>query len=342
MPGIAVLHDLNMQHFFGWFGLSRATEAAYIATMLRHHGTEAAADAARFVAREIGIDPLVDRYPLPLAAADRAVAIIGHNRTGLAELARQTRLPAYYLPLSTGRLDAPPPRRVPAAAPYRLVVFGFISGNRRVGSLLHAMAALPDPGLFTLDIYGTLADSAGVSELLEELGLQRQVRIHGFVSAETLAAALHGAHLAVNLRFPTMGEASASQLYIWACALPSLVTRTGWYADLPGDAVGFVNPETEVEDLRAHLLAFHADQAPYLDAGRRGRAVAEAQHRPADYAEGLLRIAADGGMQHRRRGALDAVGTVSRVLTDLAGPDALRFAAPGFARAIAGLFGQPG
>jgi len=61
VPGIAVLHDLNMQHFFGWFGLSPATGAAYIATMLRHHGTEAAADAARFVAREIGIDPLVDR-----------------------------------------------------------------------------------------------------------------------------------------------------------------------------------------------------------------------------------------------------------------------------------------
>lgn len=341
VPGIAVLHDLNMQHFFARFALSRSSEAAYVSAMRRHHGEGAAADARRFAAHEIGIDALVERYPLPLAAADRAIAVLGHNKSGMEALSRQTRLPAYYLPLSTRFLDVPAPARVPAAPPYRLVTFGFIGPNRRIASTLHAMAALPDPGLFTLDIYGAVEDAAGVEAAAGELGLGGQVRLHGFVPDAVLAAALHHAHLAVNLRYPTMGEASGSQLRIWAHALPSLVTRVGWYADLPGDAVAFVDPTDEVAGIAAHLLAFHRDQAGYIEAGRRGRAEAEARHSPGAYADALVGIAADAAVQHRRRGALDLAGTLSRALAELMGPDDLRLAAPGLARGVADLLGPP-
>ena len=62
---------------------------------------------------------------------------------------------------------------------------------------------------------------------VEELRLQDIVTLHGFVPAEALEAALASAHLAINFRFPTMGEASVSQLQIWDHALPSLVTRVG-------------------------------------------------------------------------------------------------------------------
>ena len=341
VPGIAVLHDLNMQHFFARFALSRSTEAAYVAIMRRHHGEDAAADARRFIAHEVGIDLMAERYPLPLAAADRAIAVLGHNRAAMQALAQQTRLPAYFLPLSTGFLDVPPPARSPAPPPYRLIAFGFIGPNRRLASLLHAMAALPDRSLFTLDIYGAVEASVGIEALAGELGLDAQVRVHGFVPAEVLAAALHGAHLAVNLRFPTMGEASASQLRIWAAALPSLVTRTGWYADLPDGTVAFVDPADEVAGITGHLLAFHHDQAAYIAAGQRGRAVAEAEHSPGAYADALVRIAGDAGVQHRRRGALDLAGTLSRTLAELMGPDDLRRVAPGMARGVADLFGPP-
>lgn len=341
VPGIAVLHDLNMQHFFARFALSRSSEAAYVAIMRRHHGEDAAADARRFIDHEIPIDALADRYPLPLAAADRAIAVLGHNRAGMEALSQQTRLPTYFVPLSTRFLDVPAPIRIPAAPPYRLVMFGFIGGNRRLASLLQAMAELPEPGLFTLDVYGTVEAAVGAEALIEGLGLDGQVRVHGFVPAEVLTAALQGAHLAVNLRYPTMGEASSSQLHIWAHALPSLVTRVGWYADLPADAVAFVDPEDEVAGIIAHLMAFHRDQAGYIEAGRRGRAVAAAQHSPGAYADALVGIASAAPVQHRRRGALDLAGAMSRTLAELMGPDDVRLTAPGVARGIADLFGPP-
>lgn len=341
VPGVAVLHDLNMQHFFARYALSPSSVKAYLAVMRRHHGEEGEADARRFVANEIGIDALVDRYPLPLAAADRAIAIVGHNRTGMQTLAQQTRLPSYYLPLSTRFLDVAASVRQPAVPPYRLIVFGFIGANRRLSSTLHALAALSDRSLYTLDIYGAVEESVGVAQLVEELGLHSQVRVHGFVPTEELTAALHDAHLAVNLRCPTMGEASGSQLRIWAHALPALVTRIGWYADLPEDAVAFVEPEDEVSSLVGHLQAFHRDQRPYLAAGQRGREIALAEHSPDQYADGLLQIAAAAPAQHRHRAAIDMAAAMSQVLLDLMDPAAVRLVAPGPARVIADLYGPP-
>ncbi len=95
------------------------------------------------------------------------------------------------------------------------------------------------------------------------------VTLHGFVPAEDLEAALTSAHLAINLRFPTMGEASVSQLQIWDHALPSLVTRVGWYATLPQETVAFVRPEHEITDIQAHLHAFVDDPGRYAHMGRR-------------------------------------------------------------------------
>ncbi len=342
VPGVAILHDLNMQHFFARFALSRSTEAAYLTLMRRHHGEDAAEAAQRFIDHEIGIDPLVERYPLTLAAADRAIAIIGHNRSGMQALCAQTSLPVFWLPLSTRFLADATVRTTASAPPHKLIAFGFIGPNRRLGSLLQALGALPEPGLFSLDIYGTVEDSVGIDLLIDRMGLADQVRVHGFVTTEALTAALDAADMAVNLRYPTMGEASGSQLRIWAHGLPSIVTRVGWYADLPGDAVAFVDPEDEVPGIVRHLLAFHRDPTPYRAAGLRGRAIVNQDHSPGAYADGLLAIAASSAVQHRRRGAIDLAGTVSRTLAEIMPPDDLAWTAPSFARRIAEVLGpQP-
>jgi hypothetical protein len=114
------------------------------------------------------------------------------------------------------------------------------------------------------------------------------VTLHGFVPEETLITALDAAHLALNLRYPSAGEASASQLRIWNHALPSLVTRTGWYASLPEDVVAFVNPEHEVADLQEHWHAFLADPARFAPMGERGRRLLEQDHSPHAYVQTIL------------------------------------------------------
>ena len=155
--------------------------------------------------------------------------------------------------------------------PYRLVVFGYLGRNRRLEALLEALAAMGEREQFRLDICGELWDEGQVRTQIEQLGLNSLVNLYGFLPDGQVEQKLSTAHLAINLRYPSMGEASLSQLQFWDYGLPTLVTRTGWYTSLPEDAVAFVRPEHEVADIQAHLRAFLADPGAFRAMGERGR-----------------------------------------------------------------------
>jgi hypothetical protein len=114
------------------------------------------------------------------------------------------------------------------------------------------------------------------------------VEIRGFVEEDELDALLDRAHLALNLRYPTVGEASGSQLRLWSRGLPSVVTRTGWYAELPPETTFFVDPEHEVDDLHRHFRAALENPRMLLEMGQAGRRQLERQHHPDLYARELV------------------------------------------------------
>ncbi|MDQ2802376.1 MAG: glycosyltransferase [Pseudomonadota bacterium] len=340
MPGIAILHDTVMQHFFAGLAVDHGWQREYLIAMRRHHGSDGDRNAQRFLAGETGIDELAQRYPLSLAAAERSVAVICHNIDAAEAMMGSTRVPVYHheLSLDISAIAEPSDRRF--VPPYRIVVFGFLGSNRRLPSLLQALAELPERHSFRLDIYGEVEDGEGVRRLIAALGLGSLVAMHGFVDTLTLDRGIAAAHLAINLRYPSMGEASGSQLRIWAHALPSLVTRTGWYATLPTEAVFFVDPDDEVEGIKRHLVRFLASPATYEAAGRCGRRTVATRHSPQRYAEALIEIAGHAPVQHRCRAAIDLARVSSRMLRSMADVEAVEHAAPGVAREIA-LMCQP-
>jgi glycosyltransferase involved in cell wall biosynthesis len=178
-------------------------------------------------------------------------------------------------------------------ARYRLIVFGYIGRNRRLEAVLQALAELPERAQFHLDVYGDILDGEEqVRARLRALDLKRQVTLHGFTSEAKLDQALSKAHLAINLRNPTMGEASGSQLRIWAHGLPSLVSKVGWYASLPAEAVAFVRADAnEVADIQEKLRAFLANSGAFAKMGERGRRELEEQHTCEQYARTIVEMA---------------------------------------------------
>jgi glycosyltransferase involved in cell wall biosynthesis len=312
-PGVVVLHDTRLQHFFARYSETPGADRDfYLDSMRRSHGLEGLAGARAWLAREQTLDTLVERYPMTLAAMDGALAAVIHNDAEQDALAEQSRTPIFMLPLAfTGRASddctasAGPLASDGAPDPdpgrtLRLIAFGFMGFNRRLGSVLDAIAGHPDSAV-ELDIYGVLEDADAILERTASLGLSERVRQHGFVPEAELTAALARADLALNLRYPSMGEASASQLRIWDAGLPSLVTRTEWYGTLPEDAVFFVEPDDEVAGIRGHLSALRTSPARFRRAGLRGRQVLLERHTPADYARGLLAIARELPILHARR-----------------------------------------
>lgn len=291
-PGIVILHDLMLQHFFSGllfhnFGLSRRD---YLEMVERHHGPSGRVLAESHLHGLLGTEELGQQCPLTGAATENALAVVVHSDAELSLAPRET--PVAYLPLCVG---APAPAERPArktdSDAYRISLFGFLGPNRRLPMLLHTLANFPQRARFRLDIYGTIEGAEKIQQLICRLGLSDLVTMHGFVRQDELDEALRRTDLVMNLRNPSMGEASGSQLHLWQYALPSLVTRSAWYATLPENTVAFVRPEHESEDVQKHLTAFLDDPEKYRELGRNGREHVARNHSMEAYVHSLLEMA---------------------------------------------------
>jgi glycosyltransferase involved in cell wall biosynthesis len=297
-PGIVVLHDLCLQNFFA--GVYRDLwndRDGYVHAMTRYYGQRGQQDADAFWDGHLTVEYLREHYPLTGLAVDKALGIVVHSQEELEDIVQAGSRPIIRRPLPYASVPSARPQGETShhdrvlKPPYRLIVFGFIHINRRLESLLQALATMPERQQFSLQVYGELWDEELVRSQIRFLGLDDVVTMHGFVSEAELQAALSDAHLAVNLRYPTMGEASISQLQIWEHGLPTLVTAAGWYASFPPDSVAFVRPTHEIEDIQAHLQGFLVDPDRFACMGAQGRRILEERHHPGAYVEALIELA---------------------------------------------------
>ncbi|MGA2592372.1 MAG: glycosyltransferase [Bryobacteraceae bacterium] len=320
-PGIIVLHDLCLHDFFFrvWVH-SGKDRASYLAALERWYGGEGRQAGEAFCAGGISAEAMAQRFPLTRQSIQGALGVITHSRGALEELGESSGCPATaldfpyadtaesrYREWTAGRNASPHP-------PYRLVIFGHLGRNRRLGAVLEALAGLDEREQFRLDIYGQLWDESHIRMEIERLGLSLLVNLHGFVPDSQVEEKLSTAHLAINLRYPSMGEASLSQLQFCDYAVPTLVTRTGWYASLPEDTTAFVRPEHEVEDIQAHLRAFLADPGSFYAMGERGRR-SLINHDPGRYVDAMLQFASEALRLSPRVPALTLARSVGADLT---------------------------
>jgi glycosyltransferase involved in cell wall biosynthesis len=297
-PGIVVLHDLCLQDFFFTVLVrQREDRAAYLDAMERWYGQEGRQSAEAFCSGGVSAEYMAQKFPLTREATRNALGVITHCGGALEELNETPACPLAALDFPFAATEEPRYRAWLAARnamppPYRLVVFGYLNRNRRIGPLLEALAGLPEREQFRLELCGQLWDESHIRDRIEQLGLRSIVSLLGFLSHDQVEQKLGTAHLAINLRYPSMGEASLSQLQFWDYGLPTLITPTSWYASLPADAAAFVRPESEVADIQTHLRAFLADPGAFRDMGERGRRSLK-NHDPERYVAAMTRFAAE-------------------------------------------------
>ena len=301
-PGIVILHDLKLHHFFeGIYRERLHDQRQYLDFMEEYYGSPGVEAGKLYWRQEISIDFMAENFPMTAWGIRNALAVVVHTQTTLDAIERETGSPAvlnalpYDVPLS--RSNAPDTDRHPldgssSARSVRVAIFGYLNVNRRVIEFFHALAAMEERARFEVHLFGTLLQryEDDVKRDVAALGLQHQVTFHGYVAEEALDAGLAGCDLAVNLRYPTMGEASASQLRIWSHALPSLVTQIDGYAFLPADAVSFVRPDHEREDIQGHLRDFLARPEWHRRKGERGREILLEHHCSSTYVERLAHL----------------------------------------------------
>jgi glycosyltransferase involved in cell wall biosynthesis len=290
-PGIVVLHDLRLQGLFGGIYKSENDLDSYLKQMLYHYGPDGRKIGELFWKGEISGDFVVEQFPLTPLAIRNAKGVISHSHYAYQTLKEQNLSSTGYIPLPYSEIKKSPNvvERL-NNHPYQLIIFGFISTNRRLETILEALASFSNKSCFKLDIYGEIWDTSYIQQKIQNLGLTDLVTIKGFVPENELDKALSQADISFNLRYPTMGEASASQLRIWSHGLPSLVTPVGWYADLPENTVAYVRIGNEIEDIHYHLQHYIENPNNYHAIGKNGQSWLIENHQPEECATAMLKF----------------------------------------------------
>jgi hypothetical protein len=289
-PGIVVLHDAGINelayHSLAHFPFHREN---YLKLMERD-SPEAFRAAEACFAGKIGLREVAAKYPLAWWGLQGAYGVVTHNRPALDAALPHLRLPVLDTPLPwTPRGDMFPPLKRTLNGRLEMVICGYLnSPNRRLMEVIEAMAVFPRREKLFLHIAGSIMEPEAIEERIRALGLSGNIKLHGYMSEKSLGRLLDKAHMAVNLRWPSMGEASGAQLRFWNHSLPTLVTRTGWYGRRKADCVLFVEPDKERADLHAHWNRALDDYAGVAAVGLNGRAELEKSHSAEAFADALL------------------------------------------------------
>jgi glycosyltransferase involved in cell wall biosynthesis len=317
-PGICVLHDFVLHHFFAGYWLEHCKDpGGYTAAMTRLYGASGKAAA------EVSLSPRGPRVWETDDAADfpffedvirSARGVITHSEFFRARVEEVWAGPLRRLPLpySIGAHATALPREklgVPAGREL-IVTIGHVNPNKRVDATIEALglirAQVPE---FQYVVAGPCPDPyrRRLEELAREAGIAGRVTFAGRVSDEVLHSLLEHAAICVNLRYPVIEGASASVIEEMLYGKPVIVSDIGFYAELPADAVSRIDPHS-VEQLAAALRRLLADPDLRAEVGARAREFAAAEFRADSYARGLLDFAREVRRAGPVLGVADRVG----------------------------------
>lgn len=248
-PGIVVLHDFILHHFFHNRTVGRADWTAYELEMGYKTGRDGRLLVRAIQAGEAEV-PLFE-VALNERVIDAAVGMIVHSHF-VAERIRQRRpdIPLAVIPALVeirpgqslrGNLDL-------AEEAVLFGSFGLITAEKHTDLALrsfsdmrrrlsHAHYLLVGEAQPDVDLNAVIA------------GVEPRECVHqiGYVTDLTeFVNWIHTVDVVVNLRYPTVGETSAVALRAMAAARPLIVYDHGWYSELPDEAALKVPPGDEI------------------------------------------------------------------------------------------------
>jgi len=266
-PGVVVLHEIALHELFASLALAQGDVDWYLRAVERDGGSSAVKLARRSLAGLI--PPLWETRPLELplisGVLERAEAVIVHSRfaeervrtAGYRGHIRRVPMPAPCVDLDE--------RPAPTEEGPVICTAGIVNWTKRIPQLLEAFARLRRRfSGASLLLVGPGASSVNLDARLERLGLQRGRAVIdiGYVDADRLNQLLATSTVCVSLRWPTLGETSASVVRALSLGRPTVVTDAGWFSELPSSVAAKVpaGGELEVDHLVAVLELLCSDE----------------------------------------------------------------------------------
>ncbi|MDX1630530.1 MAG: glycosyltransferase family 4 protein, partial [Thermoanaerobaculia bacterium] len=298
-PGVVLLHEFLLHHLIRERTLVAGDADAYVEELRYSYGATGQAAGRRLVDLDLPLD--VWRFPLFERVVDRSLGVLVHNEFSRRRILAgrpRTRIAIVPSPVGMETVSSPgtPEDRSSLRRSLGLPVEGFLLGSfglatplKRLDVALRAFQRLrrnrPDAHYVLVGPVSPYYDLEG----LLSGGLGEGVAVQGRVDLDTFHRSMEAVDLAVNLRYPSAGETSATLLRLMALARPVIVTDHGPSAELPDDACVKVAPDGFEEPILAEMFeALAADDALRRRIGDNAREHIRKHHHPEDTSRGIL------------------------------------------------------
>lgn len=260
-PGVVVLHDAVLQHFFlGWLD-----EAAYVEEFVYNYGDwyrGLAVELYRGRARSAS-DQRYFRYPMLRRLAESARGVIVHNPAAARMVrehvagARVFEIPHLYLG------PAPEPGPAPVHGPGEFVfgVFGHLRESKRLFTVLRARARLPGVRMLVAGRIASEPLARALEPLLQAPGVGRV----GYLEEGEFRRVAQSVDACINLRYPSAGETSGVTIRLMGAAKPVLLSEGEENSGYPEAACLRVDPGPAEEEMLSEYMRW---LARFPDAGR--------------------------------------------------------------------------
>jgi glycosyltransferase involved in cell wall biosynthesis len=301
-PGVVVLHDTVLYYLIAGLGVGGLVKEFCLNLGPDRLG-ELEALLAACPQRDILQYPHPERYPLLRRVLEQARAIIVHSRTaehtvrtagygGLVEVVSQ---PWHAEPDADVDPRQSQGRRAElGVAPHEILIgsFGFVGPTKRLIPLLRAVARIKERCPVKVLIVGE-GDERPIEQEIGRLRLGGAVRRLGFVTDQEFTRHLSLADIVANLRYPSMGESSATLIQAFGLAKPCIVTDDAWFGELPNATVCKVrHGPREVDELTEALATLVCDPALRHRLGHHAKAYVERHCAVQDIARRYLDVVA--------------------------------------------------
>lgn len=279
-PGVVVLHEPILHHFV----FSQTVGNNRLREYLRELDYCYKGERSNIVKTTLEVrdeDSWYD-YPLVDRIVDSSMGIIVHSefaRRKVLEvnpLARVRRIPLHYAPPPSTQMRSPElVREILGFREDEFLVgsLGYMTSSKRIDSLLRVIADIRRQGYrIKLLLVGKMLPGCEATRWIEDLGLDEDVLVTGFVDTRTFREYLNVPDIFVALRHPSAGETSSSVIKMMGAGKPVMVSDDYAFSEFPDDCCIKVSTGAdEEEELKQKLLFYLENPDERRELGARSR-----------------------------------------------------------------------
>jgi len=275
-PGIVVLHDYVLQGFYAERFLESGDFNEYQQLLKKYYfqkGEKIARDTTERMPFPIWETEKAFEYPLNEEIIEYAKVLIVHSEFIKKRIQKKTNKPVIKInqhghPVKTFNIERIRKELGLEKDDFFISSVGFVNKNRRYDVILRAISELNDPRVKYVIVgkdRGNILDNV-MSENY------KNIIIKGYLPLTELEGLICASDICINLRYPAMGESSASLLRMMGYGKPTLVTNFGSYAEFPDYCVLKINPDIDEKDMIKRYITALIDDVDFrFSVGREAR-----------------------------------------------------------------------